>query len=97
MPKLTPNKRKLRLLLSEQKGRCFYCGNQLTETNASIDHLIPRSESKCFSDNLVVCCRSLNVFFGNALLKDKIRAVADPEFLRSISRFCLVVDRYRAK
>lgn len=97
MPNLTRNKRQryIELLLDIQKGRCFYCGNRINELDASLDHLIPRSEGVVEDDfdNLVVCCRPLNYFFGSCSLRLKMQILSDPDFVRIVSKFCLVIDR----
>ena len=76
-------------------GRCFYCGQPIPEDVASIEHLVPRSAGGGRVDNLVVCCRSINAFFGDAPLPLKLSAISDPDFIRALSRWCLVVGRLR--
>lgn len=88
--------RRVRSILRKQDGRCFYCGQQLGFEDASIDHLTPRAAGGSNRvDNLVVCCRPINSFLGSVSLAVKTRLVADSEFFRSLSRWCLVVDRNR--
>ena len=84
---------RVRHLLEVQGGRCFYCGQPIPEDVASIEHLVPRSAGGGRVDNLVVCCRSINAFFGDAPLPLKLSAVSDPDFIRALSRWCLVVGR----
>ena len=86
----------VRRLLGVQGGKCFYCGQPISEAEASIDHLVPKSAGGGRIDNLVVCCRSINAFFGDAPLPLKLSVVSDPDFIRSVSMWCLVVDRNRS-
>lgn len=87
---------RIRALLDQQGGRCFYCRQELGEEDASLDHLVPLSAGGLSSsENLVVCCRPVNYFFGNVLASIKMRILADSDFLQTISRWCLVVDRNR--
>ena len=85
----------VRRLLGVQGGKCFYCGQPIPEDVASIDHLVPRRAGGGRVGNLVVCCRSVNAFFGDAPLPLKLSAVSDPDFIRALSKWCLVVDRLR--
>jgi len=79
-------------LLRFQDGCCYYCGRFLPEDAASVDHLVPRSCGGGGFDNLVVCCRPINFFFGCSPLEVKQRARADTGFIQAISRWCLVID-----
>lgn len=86
----------VRSILKKQQGRCFYCGQDLGVEDASLDHLMPRSAGGSDRvENLVVCCRPVNYFLGSVSLTVKARLIADSEFFRSLSRWCLVVDRNR--
>lgn len=83
-------------ILEKQQGRCFYCGQELGIEDASIDHLNPRAAGgRDLADNLVVCCRPINSFLGSVSLTVKTRLLADSEFFRALSRWCLVVHRNR--
>ena len=45
---------------------CFYCGKHLTETNRTIDHIIPiKQGGKENNENLVACCKECNTLKGN--------------------------------
>lgn len=88
---------RIRALLDQQGGRCFYCRQELGEEDASLDHLVPLSAGgRSDPENLVVCCRPVNYFLGNVSLSVKMRILADSGFLQTISRWCLVVDRNRS-
>lgn len=67
---------KLQRMLYLQSGRCFFCGELLSEQEASIEHLNPKSRGGTGSeDNEVVCHRSLNETFGSLGLKEKFAFV----------------------
>ncbi len=63
-----------------QHGKCFYCGNHLQRADASLDHLHPKSKGGSNGDdNLVVCCKKINLVFNDMSIKDKIAfLMADP-------------------
>jgi hypothetical protein len=67
---------KLQKMLYLQHGRCFFCGEELRENGASIEHLNPRAKGgKSNEDNEVVCHASLNQTFGSMDLKRKFEFV----------------------
>jgi 5-methylcytosine-specific restriction endonuclease McrA len=83
-PKLLPGSQtkspkiltKLRKMLYLQGGNCFFCGMLLSEDNASIEHLNPKSRGgPSAEDNEVVCHRTLNHAFGNMDLKRKFEFI----------------------
>jgi len=67
---------KLQKMLYLLHGRCFFCGEELLESEASIEHLNPQSRGGAKSeDNEVVCHVSLNQTFGSMDLKSKFSFV----------------------
>ncbi len=63
---------KLSKMLYLQGGLCFFCGEPLSEEDASIEHLNPKSKGgSSTDDNEVICHKSLNETFGNMGLKQK--------------------------
>lgn len=67
---------KLGAMLYLQHHRCFFCGEELAESEASIEHLNPKSRGgKSTADNEVVCHVALNQTFGNMDLKQKFEFV----------------------
>jgi hypothetical protein len=67
---------KLRRLLYLQSGRCFFCGEELLEESASIEHLLARKwGGKSEEWNEVVCHSSLNATFGDMDLRSKFAFV----------------------
>ena len=63
---------KLEKILYLQSGKCFFCRQQLALSEASIEHLHPRSKGgSSTEDNEVVCCTALNQTFGNMDLRTK--------------------------
>lgn len=73
---MSSNREKLDQLLFKQGGRCFYCGRSLNRSDASVDHVQPRSMSGRADDsNEVACCKTINSLFGNSPAKTKIAAL----------------------
>ena len=59
-----------------QGGRCFFCDQRIPATEASVEHLVARTNGGANSeDNCVACCKSLNALLGNKPLKEKLRIV----------------------
>jgi len=74
---------KLRKLLYLQSGRCFFCGEELREDKASVEHLLARKwGGKSEESNEVVCHSSLNATFGAMDLRSKFEFV-----IRSAGKF----------
>jgi 5-methylcytosine-specific restriction endonuclease McrA len=75
-PRATKAITKLRKMLYLQAGNCFFCGRPLSEADASIEHLNPKSRGGTSTeDNEVVCHKTLNHAFGNMDLKHKFEFV----------------------
>jgi hypothetical protein len=67
---------KLQKMLYLQLGRCFFCGELLTASEASIEHLNPKAKGGTSTDdNEVVCHATLNHTFGSMGLKQKFEFV----------------------
>ena len=65
---------------SKAKGKCFCCGEKLN-WNASYDHFIPRSLGGSNKpDNIFLCCRSTNSFFGNKSPGEKMRMILESPY-----------------
>ena len=63
-------------LFFQQGGRCFYCGQPLRREDASVDHVIPSSMGGTRAvDNTVVCCKTINAYFGNLSPKQKLAVI----------------------
>ena len=63
-------------LLFQQGGRCFYCGQPLRREEASVDHVIPSSMGGTRAlDNTVVCCKTVNAYFGSLSPKQKLTVI----------------------
>jgi 5-methylcytosine-specific restriction endonuclease McrA len=63
-------------LLYLQGDLCFYCRRKLDLSNATIEHVIPKSMGgKGDESNVVVCCRAINNLFANMTPKQKIEAL----------------------
>lgn len=69
-----------RELFERDKWVCCYCGDKVTEKNATLDHLNPQSKGgKHTKNNLKTCC-----FVCNALKSGKTYEEAAPFLLKSI-------------
>ena len=67
-------------LFERDKWICCYCGDKVTEKNATLDHLNPQSKGgKHTKDNLKTCC-----FVCNAIKSGKTYEEAAPHLLKSI-------------
>lgn len=61
-----------------QGWRCVYCGGEMTQFNATIDHVVPRHRGGHERrDNLVACCRECNVAKGQLTLQEFMPEVQD--------------------
>lgn len=55
--------------VAKQHGRCFYCGELLSQGPIEIDHILPFSTHKNGQvNNLCLCCKSCNRLKGNKSL-----------------------------
>jgi hypothetical protein len=75
---------KAKTLLFLQGGKCFYCGNTLDESLATVEHIVPSSKGGSNKiDNLVAVCKYINSVFGNMSPKQKIEWVKNrpPDFV----------------
>lgn len=71
---------KLARLLFAQGGYCFFCGEPLARTSASIEHLVATSNGGRNDDeNCVACCAVLNRLLGSMSLKEKIQVVLNQQ------------------
>jgi len=67
---------KLQRILLFQHGRCFYCGEELSESQASIEHLLAKKlGGKSEEWNEVVCHKTMNAAFGAMDLRNKFAYV----------------------
>jgi hypothetical protein len=63
-------------LLFAQGGKCFFCRSTLLKEDASIEHLLAKSNGGTnVRDNLVACCRTLNDLFADISVKEKLQIV----------------------
>jgi hypothetical protein len=67
---------KMQKMLYLQHGRCFFCGEPLDASEASIEHLNPKARGGTSTeDNEVVCHATLNQTFGDMNLKQKFEFI----------------------
>lgn len=63
-------------LLFAQGGLCFFCNRPLAGPNASIEHLVARTNGGPNGfENCVACCKALNALLGRMSLKEKLRVI----------------------
>jgi len=63
-------------LMFTQGGLCFFCKKPLSESEASVEHLVASANGgNNHHDNCVVCCEALNSLFGSMSLKEKIQVI----------------------
>ena len=68
LKKTYPSKKNI---LRRDKYICQYCSIELNETNATVDHIIPRHRGGSNSwVNMVAACRDCNLFKGNRSPKE---------------------------
>src|SRR5262245_13067 len=59
-----------------QGGLCFFCKKPLSQSEASVEHLVASANGgNNHDDNCVVCCKALNSLFGRMSLKEKIQVI----------------------
>lgn len=75
-----------KLLHSRDLGRCQYCFKKIGVSNATIDHVIPKSRGGCYSwENLVIACAKCNGSKGSSLLSEcKMKLLKKPTRPRGI-------------
>jgi hypothetical protein len=63
-------------LMFAQGGLCFFCKEPLSQSDASVEHLVASANGGGNgADNCVACCKALNGLFGSMSLKEKILLV----------------------
>lgn len=68
--------KQLERLLFLQGNRCFFCGNEIPDGEASVEHLVASSNGGAKEDeNCIVCCKSVNAALGNLSIKAKLQAI----------------------
>lgn len=66
----------LERLLFAQGNRCFFCDEALPLSEASVEHLVAKTNGgKNDDDNTVACCKALNALLGKKSLKEKLGVV----------------------
>lgn len=72
---VTGLKQQRKLLLAVQSNRCFYCLQSLIESEATVDHIKPKSKGGSPAiNNLVVCCFTCNSTKGTQRVNDEFVA-----------------------
>src|SRR5881394_421489 len=77
-------------ILLRDRNTCQYCGEVLSASELTLDHVVPRSRGGTSSwENLVACCHSCNRRKGNTLLHE-----TDMKLLREPRSFNLHTSRH---
>lgn len=72
--------KQLERLLFLQGSRCFFCGENIPEGKASVEHLVASSNGGAKDDeNCVVCCKAVNAALGNLSIKAKLQVVLNQQ------------------
>lgn len=72
-------------ILKKYDGRCAYCGNQINETNMTIDHFDPKSKGGSLSiHNLVPSCKRCNEIKADGSIKDMKKKIE--KSIKTLSR-----------
>lgn len=70
----------LERLIFAQGGLCFFCKKPLSNSDASVEHLVASANGGSNrDDNCVACCKSLNSLLGSMSLKEKIQVVLNQQ------------------
>lgn len=89
----TPNKEGIFI---RDKGLCQYTGKKLDRSNASVDHVLPRSKCKGNADtwtNMVLCDRDLNSKKGNKLNHEiGLKLLRTPSVPRPMAAYETITD-----
>ena len=68
MPKIHAKEKKRKVLMRQQRGRCWLCGEPMPTTDVTFDHVIPRSKLGGRTwDNLKLAHRLCNIERGDSL------------------------------
>jgi hypothetical protein len=63
-------------LMFAQGGLCFFCKKPLSQSEASVEHLVATANGgHNHNDNCVVCCKALNALLGSMSLKEKVQVI----------------------
>jgi hypothetical protein len=63
-------------LMFAQGGLCFFCKKPLSQSDASVEHLVATANGGHNHDNnCVVCCKALNALLGSMSLREKIKVI----------------------
>ena len=74
-------------ILNKSNGRCFYCGDDFSNSKCEIDHFLPFSIHKDgTTDNLVAACNSCNRLKSNGSI-ESFRKLLEQQHKRPIIFF----------
>lgn len=68
----------LDVLALQQGNKCFLCGNKVSKTKQSVEHLVSRSRGgKSDRNNCVMVCKKVNSMLGDISIAEKMRLVIE--------------------
>ena len=81
-------------ILIRDNYQCQYCGKQLTDWSATIDHVVPKSKGGQWSwHNLVTCCEKCNQAKGNQIWQPMNKPVRPEPFIMKFRMLTSRVDQ----
>lgn len=85
-------------LFDKQKGKCFYCEEQIPFRHWTVDHIVPRSKGgKNSLDNYLGACDECNVIRGTMDVKTFKFIRYKPKKTRMAKRFNPKAKNWRAR
>lgn len=67
-----------RKVFEKMNGRCYYCGNQITIDNMTVDHVVPKSKGGSLSiHNCSPSCKRCNELKANGTIKEMRDKIED--------------------
>lgn len=89
---VTPSRK---LILLRDNYTCQYCGRSLTDNNATIDHIVPKSKGGLWSWlNLVACCEECNQKKGDQVWVPKTKPKQPEPFIVLLRKYVYKLDVY---
>lgn len=85
-------------IFKRDKYQCQYCGKKLTNTIATIDHIIPKCKPDSPGntwDNIVACCIECNSTKGNKTLQQSGMSLMRKPFVPKLEHFFQIKNEWK--